>query len=279
MCHQVPVCFLCTHFGVSRSGYYFWKNKFNQVNESRHHLDKLIEAEFEKSKKTYGSPRIYHSLKSLGISCCLNTVASRMKALGFKVESKNKFVVKTTDSNHSHPISPRVFRVEDTFPKGSNEIWAGDITYLPLGDCFYYLSVVLDIFNREVIGWSVDNSLASEGVIRALKNSILTQGKDAQVIFHSDRGSQYASEKFRSFLSENEVLPSMSRKGNCFDNAYVESFFKTLKSDLRIMGVTLTTENILSELFYYIEVWYNRQRIHSSLGYVSPIEFKNRWAI
>ena len=239
-------------------------------------MDRLITEEFNKGQKTYGSPRVYHSLKSRGISCCLNTVASRMKALGLKVKRKNKFVVKTTDSNHTFPVAPRLFKVEDALPQGPNEIWAGDITYLRVDSCFYYLSVVLDIFNREVIGWSVDSSLVTEGVLKALKNAILVQGTDAQVIFHSDRGSQYASQQFRSFLAQNEVIPSMSRKGNCYDNAFVESFFKTLKSDLRNMKIVLTKENLVSELFKYIEIWYNRRRIHSSLDYISPIEFKQK---
>lgn len=272
----MPVRFLCTHFGVSRSGYYFWKSNSSSCHKAHEALDRLIKEEFNKSQKTYGSPRIYHSLKSHGISCCLNTVASRMKVLGLKVNTKNKFVVKTTDSNHTNPIAPRLFKTEEALPERPNEVWAGDITYIKIDSCFYYLSVVLDIFNREVIGWSIDDSLRVEGVMKALKNAILVQGVDAQVIFHSDRGSQYASKQFRSLLTQSAFIPSMSRKGNCYDNAYVESFFKTLKSDLRNMKIVLTKGTIVSELFKYIEIWYNRKRIHSSLDYISPIEFKQK---
>ena len=155
-----------------------------------------------------------------------------MKESGIGVKSRKKFTPQTTDSNHSSPISPRVFKVEDNFPQRANEIWAGDITYLPVDKKFYYLSVVLDLFNREVIGWSVDKTLEASGVIQALQNAIITQQADAKIIFHSDRGVQYASKKFREILNKEDMIPSMSRKGNCYDNCYVESFFKTLKSDI-----------------------------------------------
>ena len=222
-------------------------------------------------------PRIYHCLKRRHIRCCLNTVASRMSTLGLRVKRRKKFSIKTTDSNHGSPISPRLFQSESSLPSRANEVWAGDITYLNVGSHFQYLCVVLDLFNREVIGWSVDKTLKSEGVVKALKNAIFTQDTDAKVIFHSDRGVQYASEKFRSLLSKKEFIPSMSRKGNCYDNCYVESFFKTLKSDLRDMKITLTNENVVSEIFKYIEIWYNRKRIHSSLNYISPMDFRENF--
>ena len=199
-----------------------------------------------------------------------------MRNLGIQVKAKKKFIPQTTNSNHDNPISPRVFKAEEPIPQRQNEVWAGDITYLLIGKIFYYLSVVLDLFSREVVGWSVDKTLESSGVISALQNAITIQNADAKVIFHSDRGSQYASKKFRALLNKEEMIPSMSRKGNCYDNCYVESFFKTLKTDMHNMGVTLTEENARSEIFKYIEVWYNRKRMHSSLGYLSPLGFKER---
>ena len=143
-----------------------------------------------------------------------------------------------------------------------------------MGEIFYYLSVIFDLFNREVIGWSVDKTLEASGVIMALQNAITSQGTDSKIIFHSDRGSQYASKQFRKLLSKEDMIPSMSRRGNCYDNCYVESFFSTLKKDLKNMGIQLIEGNIRSEIFKYIEVWYNRKRQHSSLNYQSPVQFK-----
>ena len=237
-----------------------------------------IVKEFKKSGKTYGSPRIYQCLKERNISCSENTVAKLMKEIGIGARPRKRFVPQTTDSNHNERISPRIFRSESPLPKSPNEIWAGDITYLPVDNKFYYLSVVLDLFNREVIGWSVDKTLEASGVVSALQNAITSQCSDAQVVFHSDRGSQYASKQFRLLLNKEEMIPSMSRKGNCYDNCYVESFFKTLKDDIYRMGVVLREENIRSEIFKYIEVWYNRNRKHSSLNYLSPLQFKMRVA-
>lgn len=262
---------------MSRSGYYFWRERsLSPKSQKKDFLDTAIQAEFKKSQRTYGSRRVYHALKAQGISCCLNTVASRMRFLGLGVSTKKKFSIQTTNSNHKDPIAPRVFKSEEPLPKGVNEVWGGDITYLQVGSCFYYLSIVLDLFNREVIGWSVDSTLCSEGVVNALKHAIFTQNTDTPIIFHSDRGCQYASKRFRSLLSQKEFIPSMSRKGNSYDNAYVESFFKTLKSDLRNMDILLTEENVVSEIFKYIEIWYNRKRRHSSLGYMTPVEFRSK---
>ena len=265
---------LCTHFGISRSGYYSWKEYSKILNSKKAFLKVSIQEEFSKSNGTYGSPRIYHCLKERSIFCSKNTVAKIMKENGIRVHPKKSFIPKTTTSNHDSPISPRIFKSERDFPNGPNKIWVGDITYLPIGSKFLYLSVVLDLFNRAVIGWSVDNTLEAKGVVQALQNAIISQKSDARIIFHSDRGSQYASKKFRDLLNNNEMIPSMSRKGNCYDNCYVESFFKTLKTDLKIMGTVFTEDNIRYNLFRYIEIWYNRKRKHSSLGYVAPINFK-----
>lgn len=197
-----------------------------------------------------------------------------MRDIGLYPKNTKKFKSKTTDSNHDGQFSPRIFKSEEYIGKAPNEIWAGDITYLPAGGKFYYLSVVLDLFNREVIGWSLDKSLSADGVITALKNAILSQGSDSKIIFHSDRGVQYSSKRFRTLLNGQEMIPSMSRKGNCYDNCYVESFFKILKTEIFNMNIILTEKNIHTEIFRYIEVWYNRRRMHSSLSYKSPLDFK-----
>ncbi len=172
---------------------------------------------------TYGSPRIYHCLKERGILCSKNTVAKIMKEIGIRVRPKKRFIPKTTTSNHNSPISPRKFKLETDVPKDPNKIWAGDITYLPIGSSFLYLSVVLDLFNREVIGWSVDNTLEAKGVVQALQNAIISQRSDAQIIFHSDRGSQYASKKFRDLSSSIFCLNKLKKCPLFLGNSNLDS--------------------------------------------------------
>ncbi len=221
------------------------------------------------SKDTYGSPRIYEELKSLGYTVSLNTVAKHMSELELDARLKKRFRVSTTDSNHSFPIAKRQFKTEDlsTMPKGPYEVLAGDITYLKLGSGHYYLAVVIDLYNREVIGWSMKDHLKSDLVIDALKSSFLNWNKKTKIIFHSDRGVQYASNASRDFIEENEVLPSMSRKGNCYDNPYVESFFASLKKECVYRKKYNTEQQLRQIIFEYIETWYNTKRRHSSLGY------------
>ena len=232
------------------------------------------------SKGTYGSPRIHQELKKCNLSCSVNTVAKAMCQLGIKVGHKKKYRPQTTNSNHAFPVADRIFKTEEELPQLPNQVWASDITYLKISNGEWrYLSVVMDLFNREVIGWSIDPTLQTMGVATALQSAIINRGTDTKTIFHSDRGVQYASEAFRSLLSGNKFIPSMSRKGNCYDNCYVESFFKTLKSDLENMNIVLTRENIQSKIFKYIETWYNRKRLHSSLSYMSPYDYASQNAL
>ena len=172
------------------------------------------------SKKTYGSPRIYNELKSLGVLVSENTVAKYMAELGLDARLKKKYSIKTTDSNHKNPIAPRLFKVEEehSLPKEPGKLLAGDITYLRLGYTFIYLAVVIDLYNREVVGWSMGSSLETSLVLNALDSAMKVVGPDAEVIFHSDRGCQYASKAYRNFLKNKNIKPSMSRKGNwpCF---------------------------------------------------------------
>jgi len=155
-------------------------------------------------------------------------------------------------------------------------MWAGDITYLRLGDRFLYLSVVLDLFTRKVVGHSISESLSARGVSDALQMAFDREGNHAGIVFHSDRGIQYASDEFKKLLEGKKAIPSMSRKGNCYDNAFVETFFKTLKSELVYRAKFEKVEELRSAVFEYIETWYNRKRLHSSLGYLSPVEYELR---
>jgi len=272
---KVPVVFMCHHFDVSKSGYYAWLKKRPALREIKQtFLSAEIKRLFENSKKTYGSPRIFHELFRKGVSCSENTVAKMMNKLGLTADLKKKFKVMTTDSNHANPIAPRVFKVEDEIAKSPKEIWAMDITYLPLDNKFLYLSVVLDIGTRKVVGWSITETLETTGVLKAIEMAFIHEGDKGGIICHSDRGVQYASKLYRDFLEDKSAIPSMSRKGNCYDNAFVESFFKTLKNELLWRNKFNSEKELRSAIFEYIEIWYNRKRLHSSLGYLSPMEYE-----
>ena len=231
---RIPVRFLCRHFGVSRSGFYHWKDAKNLATfVKKQTICEAIKESFLVSKETYGSPRIYEDLKDQGYQVCENTIAKYMKEMGLDARLKKKYRVQTTDSDHDSPIADRILKVEEshTLPTSPGEVLAGDITYLKLGGGFIYLAVVIDLFTREVLGWSIQKTMHTKIVLDALAAAMAKVGPDAEVIFHSDRGSQYASEAYRNFCSSNGVLPSMSRRGNCYDNSYVESWFGGLKKE------------------------------------------------
>jgi len=274
---KIPLRFLCRYFGVSPSSYYFWKkNRECKRLVSKRKISLLIEEIFKGSKSTYGSPRIYQELISKGIYISENTVAKYMAELNFKASQKRQFKVQTTDSNHVDPIAPRLFKVESkhALPTGLGQVLAGDITYLRVGPRFIYLAVVIDLFNREVLGWSMSKNLETGIVLRALDYSMKKVGPNAQIIFHSDRGAQYASEAYRNFLKNKNITPSMSRRGNCYDNAYVESWFASLKKEWIYRHKYSTEAELRGLVFEYIETWYNKRRRHSSLGYLSPEMYK-----
>jgi len=272
---QVPVIFMCKHFDVSKSGYYSFLKGPATLRRSRHQFLKAeIKRLFENSKKTYGSPRIFQELSKKGHLCSENTVPKLMKQMGLSGDRKKKYKVVTTDSNHTKPIAPRIFKIEDFNLKCPNEIWAGDITYIAFGDRFLYLSVVIDLFSRRVVGWSIAVTLEAKGVTDALQMAFEREGSKAGIIFHSDRGVQYASAEFRELLDGKKAIPSMSRKGNCYDNAFVETFFKTLKSELIYRQKFESEKELRNAIFEYIEIWYNRKRLHSSLDYLSPVEYE-----
>lgn len=277
--NTVPISFSCKYFGVCRSHYYNWiKGKQPVSFYKKKDICNQIKKEFYLSKSTYGAPRIYQVLKSQGINVSENTVAKYMRELGLDGLHRKTFKVQTTDSDHEDPIAARIFKTEDkdTLPSKPGEVLAGDITYLRLGaNKFLYLAVVIDLFNREVVGWSMANNMETSLVLAALENAMRKVGPDAQVIFHSDRGSQYASEAYRNFLKNKNMIPSMSRKGNCYDNAYVESWFASLKKESLYRENYSTVKELKALVFEYIEVWYNRKRKHSALDYMSPEEYKN----
>jgi transposase InsO family protein len=199
-----------------------------------------------------------------------------MNEMGLSTRMKKKFRVQTTDSSHSGPIAPRLFKVEDenALPTWPGKLLAGDITYLRLNGSFLYLAVVIDLFNREVVGWSMSRSLETSMVLNALDSAMRKYGPDAEVIFHSDRGSQYASEAYRNFMKNKNIKPSMSRKGNCYDNSYVESWLAYLKKEWIYRHQYQTEKDLRGLVFEYIETWYNSKRKHSALDYQSPLEYR-----
>lgn len=276
---KISINFLCKYFGVSASGYYFWSKKEKGLRfVKKAELCREIRKFFKQSKGTYGSPRIYEELKEAGYLVSENTVAKYMQEMGLDARLKKKFRVLTTDSNHSDPIAPRLFKLEEEtcLPKKPGQLLAGDMTYLRLGNSFLYLAVVLDLYNREVLGWSMGRTLETSLVLTALDSAMRKVGPDAEVIFHSDRGSQYASKAYRNFLKNKNITPSMSRRGNCYDNAYVESWFSSLKKEWIYRSQYSTEAELRALVFEYIEIWYNKKRKHSSIGYVSPQKYKQR---
>ncbi len=210
----------------------------------------------------------------MGYQISENTVAKYMQEMGLDARLKKRFRVMTTDSNHAGPIADRVFKAEEPLPEGPFQVLAGDITYLRLGTSFLYLAVVIDLYNREVVGWSMSHSLQSDLVVAAMKMALTKCNAKTKFIFHSDRGSQYASEIFRDLLESKELTPSMSRRGNCYDNCFVESWFKSLKSEWIYRHQYSTADELRALVFEYIETWYNTRRRHSSLDYMSPKDYK-----
>lgn len=233
-----------------------------------------IKTIFDESKGTYGSPRIHEELKKLGKPVSRRRIAKLMRVCGLKSRIKRKFRI-TTNSKHPYPIAENL--LDRNFnPANLNEVWVSDITYIKTNEGWLYLTIILDLCDRQVIGWALSRSLKTIDTIIPAWNMALSKRKITEnLIFHSDRGVQYACKEFRELLEKNPfVTQSMSRKGNCWDNAVAESFFKTLKVECVYQCKYNTVNDAKLSVFEYIEVWYNRKRIHSSLGYKTPMEFE-----
>lgn len=265
---------MCRVLGVSRAGYYSWVKRPESSREQQNAaLDKKIGKVFARSRETYGSPRVFQALKKDGVSCSENRIARRMQKNALISVRRRKFRPQTTDSNHDQPIAKNHLE-QDFTATTPNQRWVGDITYIRTNEGWLYLAIVIDLFSRKVIGWSTSCSPRAELACRAIEMAILRRGKPLELVYHSDRGIQYASAEFRKVLTRFNILPSMSRKGNCYDNAVAESFFDTLKVELvhRYKFNTRETARIL--LIDFIEEFYNQYRIHSTLGFESPVEYE-----
>jgi putative transposase len=261
---------MCRIFNISRSGYYGWKRRQRSVREKEN--EKLvyhIREAYALGRKAYGSPRITKELKTQGIACGKNRIARLMRINGIRAKMKRRYKV-TTHSRHTRPVVPNLLtgRTIDA----PDTAWVSDITYIRTYEGWLYLAVVLDIFSRSVVGWSMSERLTDDLTVNALMQALLKRNPASDLIFHSDRGSQYASMRFRQILSRYGILQSMSGKGNCYDNAYAESFFGTLKTEL---GHRYESRSVARRsIFEYIEVFYNRIRRHSALNCVSPLEYE-----
>lgn len=269
-----PVRRLCSLLDVSASGFYDWqKRPSSPSRQRREQLHAEIRSIHSRVKGRYGSPRIRAELVASGTPCCVNTVAKLMKSLGIRAISSKRFRVSTTDSKHDRPVAKNLLD-QDFQVSQLNEVWLADITYIGTEEGWLYLAAVEDLCSRMVVGWSMGTSLESRLVVDALSMAVERRFPEEGLIAHSDRGSQYASEHYRGILSKHGIECSMSRSGNCYDNAPMESFFASLKKELVHHERYPTFEAAKGSLFEYIEVFYNRQRRHSSLDYRSPAEFE-----
>lgn len=239
-------------------------------------LTQRISEIFAEHKGRYGSPRMNAALRREGHRCNHKRVERIMRENGLRARSKRRWRPRTTNSKHSQPIAPN--RLHDrAAPQALNEVWVQDITYLPTAEGWLYLAGVLDLHSRRVIGWSMQETLETSLPLAALQMALQHRGNPTEVIHHSDRGCQYASHEYRAVLRERGLIASMSRKANCYDNAAMESFWSSLKTELQSEGLDrLPKRNVRQIVFEYIESYYNRQRLHSSLGYQSPVEFENQ---
>ena len=269
-----PVRSMCRILGVSSAGYYAWIDREpSAADQRRDELAEEIRAAHADVKRRYGSPRMHAELNARGRACSVNTVAKVMKGLGIRAISHRKFRVRTTDSNHDFPVAANVVDRDFTASK-PNEVWLSDITYVPTQEGWLYLAAVEDLYSRRVVGWSMDVTMESRLVVDALAMAVEQRFPAEGLVAHSDRGGQYASEHYQRLLAKQGITCSMSRKGNCYDNAPMESFFATLKKELVHHETYATVAEAKASVFEFIEVFYNRVRRHSSLGYVAPAEFE-----
>ena len=268
-----PIAMMCRVLKASTSGYYdsLKRNPCSQQIRRRSIAQAAAHSYFE-SNRIYGYRKVYQDLQEENIICCRETVRRIMRNIGLYSRIKRKFVV-TTDSNHTLKIAENLLG-RDFTAKSVNQKWAADITYIPTKLGWLYLAVVMDLFSRRIVGWAMSENIDSKLVQSAMKMAILHRDPDTGLIHHSDRGVQYAAEDFQDLLDDNKVVCSMSRKGNCWDNACVESFFGSLKNEWVKGKIYETYEDGEKDIFKYIEVFYNRKRRHASLGYVSPAVYE-----
>jgi putative transposase len=273
-----PIRSLCEALEVSSSGYYDWSNRQAQPGPralENARLTEQIVLIHQNSRQTYGSPRIQRVLNKDGGTHSRNRIARLMRLKGLSGRAKGRFRVCTTDSNHDQPIAPNRLP-ELPAPSAPNQIWLGDITYIATEEGWLYLAGILDLYSRRLAGWAMSENIDTKLILAAWGMAQTQSQPPAGLVFHSDRGVQYASNDYRHALKSAQAITSMSRKGNCYDNATMESFWSTLKQELIYRRNFKTRAEARHAIFEFIEVFYNRQRLHSSLDYRSPLDFETQ---
>lgn len=264
----------CQVLKVSRSGYYAWSGREpSRRQQRREGLAIKIHALHAEHRKLYGSPRICAALNAGGQKVCVNTVAKLMRQQGLRGRLKRRFVPRTTDSGHSRPVANNLLDRQFT-ARAANRAWVADITYVRTEEGWLYLAGVMDLYSRRIVGWSMADHMETRLVSDALEMALKRRRPPEGLVHHSDRGVQYACDAYRGQLEQHGICVSMSRRGNCYDNAAMESFWSTLKTELVHLERYADHEQARRSIFEYIEVFYNRKRLHSSLGYVSPEAFE-----
>ena len=272
--YPVKVC--CRVLGVSRAGYYAWRDRpVSPRARRREELTGKIRRVHEENRRVYGSPRVHRVLQAQGEQVCENTVARVMQTQQIRAQSKQKFVPRTTDSDHDQPVAPNL--LDRQFAAAApNQKWVVDLTYIPTDEGWLYLAGVLDLASRRLVGWAMAEHMQTDLVMAALRMALLHRRPPAGLLHHSDRGVQYASADYVHLLRTHQMEVSMSGQGDCWDNAAMESFWATLKTELVYREHYATRAQAQQSIFEYIEVFYNRQRLHSALGYLSPAAFEAR---
>lgn len=264
---------MCSVLEVSASGYYAWRDRPESI---RSRADRFLLGDIRRvhaeSRRRYGSPRVHAALQAEGQRVGRHRVARLMRRHGIEVRTRRRFRV-TTDSKHAFLVAPNLLDRQFTAP-GPNRVWLADMTYIPTGEGWLYLAVVLDLFSRKVVGWAMRETMAQELTIAALQMAITNRQPSPGLLQHTDRGSQYAAHDYRRLLAKHGMLCSMSRKGDCWDNAPMESFFGSLKTELEEDGPFPTRQAARSTLFEFIEAFYNRTRLHSAIGYKAPTDME-----
>ena len=273
---EYPIRQLCAALNVSRSGYYAWRDGQESARElANRAMVQQIKQLFEAKRQRYGSPRITEQLRRQGQVCNHKRVERLMRQEGLKARSSRKRQVRTTNSDHDQPVAPNLL-LDRPAPAKVDEVWVADITYVPTAEGWLFVAAVMDLYSRQILGWSVWESLAARGALQALARALVKRGYPRGVIHHSDRGIQYACADYRRELQRHGLVASMSRKGNCYDNAAMEAFWSTLKREALEQSDSWSSDRVRRELFEFIESDYNRSRLHSSLEYQSPVDFEQQ---
>jgi putative transposase len=273
---KYPVRELCAALEVTRSGYYAWSRGQEGARELANRLMvEQIKRVFSAKRSRYGSPRITEELRRQGQICNHKRVERLMRQEGLKGRSGRRRKVSTTNSDHDQPIAPNLL-LGRAAPVKRDEVWVTDITYVPTAEGWLFVAAVMDLYSRQILGWSIWESLAAGGALQALARALVRRGYPRGVIHHSDRGIQYACLEYRRELQRHGLRASMSRKGNCYDNAAMEAFWSTLKREALEESASWSKDRVRRELFEFIESDYNRSRLHSALGYQSPVDFENQ---